>query len=761
MNGTWLARFAGAAGLILILKATLVLSLGVVIAALLRRRSAAARHLVWLTALSGVLALTAFAPVAPRLPVDLPRAAALAATPLASLSGLSAAPDSPLGGASVARALGGQRALEPAPHRRRLPLWPWAGALWLAGTVAVLLWSAVGHVGLRALDRAASSVERGDWTRRYGASPPGEGAASRARLGLSSEIGTPLTWGWARPVVLLPRTSAAWPIERRRAALLHELGHVARGDYLAQTVGTLACAVYWFHPLVWWCAGRLRSESEHACDDLVLAAGTPAPEYASNLLEVARAARAGRGSAIVAIGMARRSNLEGRLLAILDDARARGVSPTRAGMAKLGLTLLILLPVAGLEPRFDAADAHEASKGRAISRAETPASDADKPGSSLEDDVPASPGGLLDLDLETGGSVEIRGWERNQVNVRSQLGGTDWADSRVEIAPAGNGVRVRCFQQGRSRSTTTSHHFKISVPSSYDVRLRSSGGDVAIVGVEGTFRGSTGGGQLVLERDRGHASLSTGGGDIEVSDSDLSGAVMTGGGTVRISRVRGGLRGSSGSGPVLYSDGEASSQDDPETGDLTNVQLGGEHERIQVEDQTVGFLHIHKAGGAVDLEDAPHGADIETGGGEIQVRHGSGSILAHTGGGDIAVGPIAGSVSAGTGAGDVHVILASTAGREQSVDIWSGTGKVIVELPDDLNARFEVETAYTESFRRPTRITSDWPLERDAVTGWDDSEGTARRHVRARGVAGDGGGVIHIKTVNGDIELRRVAARSR
>ena len=93
------------------------------------------------------------------------------------------------------------------------------------------------------------------------------------------------------------------------------------------------------------------------------------------------------------------------------------------------------------------------------------------------------------------------------------------------------------------------------------------------------------------------------------------------------------------------------------------------------------------------------------------------------------------------------------------MDIWSGTGKVIVELPDDLNARFDVETAYTGSFRRPTRITSDWPLERDAVTGWDDSEGTARRHVRARGVAGDGDGVIHIKTVNGDIELRRVAAR--
>jgi DUF4097 and DUF4098 domain-containing protein YvlB len=142
------------------------------------------------------------------------------------------------------------------------------------------------------------------------------------------------------------------------------------------------------------------------------------------------------------------------------------------------------------------------------------------------------------------------------------------------------------------------------------------------------------------------------------------------------------------------------------------------------------------------------------------VRHGGGDIVAHTGGGDVAIGPVAGSVSTGTGAGDVHVILASTGGRAQSVDIWSGTGKVIVELPEDLNARFDVETSFTDSFRRPTRITSEWSLDRDAITGWDSSEGTPRRHVRAHGTAGHGGGVIHIKTVNGDVELRRVDARA-
>src|SRR5262249_44425554 len=128
-------------------------------------------------------------------------------------------------------------------------------------------------------------------------------------------------WGWRRPVVLFPREAEEWPVERLRVALEHELAHVARGDYLAQTLATIVCAVYWFHPLVWLAASRRRSEGERACDDHVLTRGTPADEYASRLIEVARRARAMRAWGQVAVGMARRSHLEGRLLAVLDDGR--------------------------------------------------------------------------------------------------------------------------------------------------------------------------------------------------------------------------------------------------------------------------------------------------------------------------------------------------------------------------------------------------------------------------------------------------------
>jgi hypothetical protein len=147
--------------------------------------------------------------------------------------------------------------------------------------------------------------------------------------------------------VLVSEAAETWSEDRRRAVMLHELAHVRRRDSLTQTLASLATALYWPHPGVWWAARRLQVEREFACDDCVLGAGAPADSYASDLLEIAYTL-GGRRSPALAVTMARRGQLEGRLLAVLDAARNRATPGLTSRVAASLAALAILVPVAAM-----------------------------------------------------------------------------------------------------------------------------------------------------------------------------------------------------------------------------------------------------------------------------------------------------------------------------------------------------------------------------------------------------------------------------
>ena len=79
-----------------------------------------------------------------------------------------------------------------------------------------------------------------------------------------------VTWGLARPKMILPSAAGAWTDERARVVLSHELAHIRRGDWIVQLSAELLRAFYWFNPLLWVACRQLRLESEHACDDEVM-----------------------------------------------------------------------------------------------------------------------------------------------------------------------------------------------------------------------------------------------------------------------------------------------------------------------------------------------------------------------------------------------------------------------------------------------------------------------------------------------------------
>jgi beta-lactamase regulating signal transducer with metallopeptidase domain len=198
---------------------------------------------------------------------------------------------------------------------------PLGFAVWSGGMMLALGYLGFGQFQLGKMSGKARRPTGGDWTRLL------KETCEILRLGRpvillqSSDHVMPLTWGWRRPVVLLPAEAAQWPEERKRIVLLHELAHVKRWDCLTQLVARVICAFYWFNPLVWLAARQMCVERERACDDLVLNGGCKASDYASHLVEIARSFR--RVPQVAAIAMARSSGLEKRITAIVDGTRNR------------------------------------------------------------------------------------------------------------------------------------------------------------------------------------------------------------------------------------------------------------------------------------------------------------------------------------------------------------------------------------------------------------------------------------------------------
>ena len=287
-------------------KGTLVLMAAVGLCAALRKASAAARSLVWTVAFSALLLL----PLLSRL--------------------------TPEWSAPVPRAIGAE--LEPEPMIQPSTVRPgpdWAQWIWLLGAAGVFARFAVGTARI--------------WRRTHRGKPISFPAAIGGAKLIDSGPGVmPMTWGVFHPVILLPSEAPAWPAERLRAVLLHEAAHIARRDWLTLAMSELALSLYWFHPLAWWAASRMRRDREQACDDRVLAAGIAPTDYAGELVEIARG-RAGR--LLAAPAMARGSNLESRLRAILNpNVRRRSVTVKTAAVTAAA-AILILTPLASLRLR--------------------------------------------------------------------------------------------------------------------------------------------------------------------------------------------------------------------------------------------------------------------------------------------------------------------------------------------------------------------------------------------------------------------------
>lgn len=90
--------------------------------------------------------------------------------------------------------------------------------------------------------------------------------ASEAGLRLSHHIKGPVTFGFRKPIVLLPPDFPTLAEPMQDAILCHEILHVRRHDWLFTIAEEFVRALFWFHPAIWWLLHRIQLAREEAVD---------------------------------------------------------------------------------------------------------------------------------------------------------------------------------------------------------------------------------------------------------------------------------------------------------------------------------------------------------------------------------------------------------------------------------------------------------------------------------------------------------------
>jgi len=265
-------------------------------------------------------------------------------------------------------------------------------ALWSAGLIVLILRLAVGLAGAVKLTAEGEVLAGPVWRvilERFLALVP---LRRKVRLKSHPEVLVPLTWGWRKPVILMPAGADGWTEEERSSALFHELSHVKRADFLVMLLVRTSLAVFWWNPLCWVVYRELRKEQEIACDELVLRAGIRPSIYAASLLAFRRSDGFRWNSSAALLGMLGRSSFPERVAAILKQKltfkevtmRTRimlaaavvlavaliGTARPAVGIEKTAVTTALVetaAPVAdAIEVALPAADAQETQAEKAV-----------------------------------------------------------------------------------------------------------------------------------------------------------------------------------------------------------------------------------------------------------------------------------------------------------------------------------------------------------------------------------------------------------
>lgn len=322
-------------------KSVLVAGLALALLRLARARSAAERSMIAHVGLAALLALPAATLLLPQW-TPLPAAWVADTAPAvvaAADTSVAATVDAAAASAPAAGEVARPSFWASLPSASELA--PWVYALPLALLFLTML---IAVVRLFAMRGRAEVLVQPSWLSALAEAQRRMGFKHGTALLVSEELRSPISWGVIRPTIVLS-PHAVQAVGEAEAIIAHELAHVARLDWAKLLGARLACALFWFNPLVWMLARESHQLREEAADDAVLLADIDGPDYASLLVGAAR--HDNKGALIAAHGVAPgKDSLKRRITRVLDARAKRG--PAGPGWIALTLAFLagVTLPLA-------------------------------------------------------------------------------------------------------------------------------------------------------------------------------------------------------------------------------------------------------------------------------------------------------------------------------------------------------------------------------------------------------------------------------
>ena len=354
-------------------------------------------------------------------------------------------------------------------------------------------------------------------------------------------------------------------------------------------------------------------------------------------------------------------------------------------------------------------------------------------GKTLSKQFNVKPGQKLYIDMRTGASIQIEGWDKDLLTADVDARGRSADDIDFDFKQTSDGVEITSEYAG-DNDNSSDVEIILKVPSKFDVEYETMGGDVKINNVDGKLEGRTMGGELILSNLKGMLNMTTMGGKIELTDSDVDGRVETMGGSVLVQDV---------------------------TGDIDAKSMGGNVVQKNVKGRTGKSsgkeVRITTMGGNLDLDDAPNGAYLKTMGGDINVNSVKKYLEAETMGGEINVQSIDGKIKAKTMGGDVDVKMTGNPDEgDRSVTLTSMGGDITLSVPANLSMSFDIEIAYTRKGEDRARIESDFKMNEEHSKEWDYNHGSKRKYIYGTGEVNGGKNKIRIRTVNGTVTIKKI-----